>query len=155
MGQLTREQQDKIMAHLEASAYATLARINAETGWWHNLVSDDDGGGGRTECNTVLQDTLPVLQRTADRDRRSGDTDRWLGTALEAEQELKDVEGYVANDSIAQILKNTATASGQDLRDAADAAAKKVAAAVPWYVYLGGAAVLFLYVGGPGLLRKR
>src|SRR5437879_3810851 len=122
-----------ILARLAAEADRAEVVVNAKTqGFWQGLLSGDTGGGERTYIATVKDILIPALQRGRARAApEEKNAQEWLDNAHYAEQSLAQVQGYAAQGTVDQILKDTIVQTGTDVKSAA-------AAVAPYAAFGGG-----------------
>jgi hypothetical protein len=147
--ELTRDQMEAVLARIASEAADALAQVNANTGGlFHSWISGDTGGGERTLIATVRDVVIPSLRRREDQALELGATDNWLVDAHSAEQQLADAVGISRVGTVDQILADTAAATAGDAVQLAghglDVAGRAIAAALPWWVWIG------LVVAGAG-----
>jgi hypothetical protein len=139
---LTDDQMTATLDLLNREADTALAVVNAKTqGFFHGIFSGDTGGGERTLIDTVKTITIPTLERM--QAAATGDlatAQKWTDLAQYAEESLNQVQGYVQEGTVGQILKDTVTKTAADVKQAAVAAA----AAVPYAAFGGGVALVLV-----------
>lgn len=145
---LSESQQTQALELLRRNAAAARVYVDEKTsGWMHDWVSGDTGGGERTYITTVQTVLIPALERSAaaarDDEAKSAS---WIENANYAESSLREVKGYALDGTVAELLKATAVQTAADVKDAAVPLSFGLGVGVALVVGL----VLLLKFGGRG-----
>lgn len=140
---LSQAQVDAVLAHLSAEYDAAEAFARAQNyGFWNPSNYGDELGAA---IHAAKLNNLRALTAAAERHPLAFES-----LAVGAEKDLRQMAGYTQTATVAQVLKDTASATAAQVQNAVEEAAGFTWALVPWWAKAGAAvaavAVAWWYV---------
>lgn len=146
------DSQSQVLTTLSAATARARDKVNETHGGMFDFFSGNDGAGERNLLVEV-DDLLATMRRLgADAAAFDNRGAKWRELAELARDDLSHVLTETESSSVSGILKATARATVEDVRETTAAAVGLVTALVPWWGYALAGVVL---VGGVALLARR